>query len=160
MITNVLRALIGFTAAWVASAVVGFGVGCFYGVALLFHDGQGVEFLKAAVSGQKNAFDVFIFFGATSAFAAAAAALAVIVVIGVPLFAAVRKRQRMSAGQCIAAGLAIALAVAVLILGSQFAFGPLIDSEYWYCPEFVGILIAGPAATLLFWSIVRPGREA
>jgi hypothetical protein len=150
-----MRTLAGFAVAWATSVAVAFAAGCIYAVALMH--GHAVGFLKAVGAGQKDALNIFLFVGGTTAIAAAAIALLVIFVIAWPLYLLSKKLQRVSRPQYIAAGLAIAAVVVAVLLSLQLAFSPLaVGSEYYL--EIVTILVGGPAATLAFWSVVRPDR--
>jgi hypothetical protein len=90
--------------------------------------------------------------------AASAIALLTIIVIAWPLYLFSRQLQLMSRSQYIAAGIAVAGVVAGAVLPILLrTFTPVI-LESVHNLEIAAVLVVGPAAALVFWSIVRPNR--
>lgn len=155
MKSNGLRTLAGFVAAWATTVAVAFAAGGLYAIWLMRH--HAVEQTQAAVFGPKDALDAFLFFvGTTAAVTASVIGLLTILVVAWPIYPLSRRRQWVSWPQYVTAGLALAIGVAVVLSGLQLAFSPLVDSGYYL--EVVAVLIAGPSAALVFWSVVRPDR--
>jgi hypothetical protein len=146
------RVLMGFVAACAASVAVGFTAGCFY--AIRMETGYIADFLRAAVSGSKDALGVTFFVGATVAIAAAAIALLSAVFIALPLYLISRRHRHPTLWQHLLAGLGIGVVVSGILLTLQHLFHNFPETEGWF--EVAAIIVAGPVATLTFWAVTRP----
>jgi hypothetical protein len=146
----------GFVAAWAASVSVGFVSGCSY--AARMDRGHVVDFIKAAVSGNRDALSVAFFVGAAVAVAAAVIALLTALFVAWPLYLTIGKRQQTSLRVYLLAGVFIALLVAGILLALQHLIHDFPAVEYWF--EIATIILAGPIATLTFWTITRPSSSS
>lgn len=149
--TRLYRTLAGFAAAWGASVAVAFLVGCAFA---LFMGNDALSLLRAAAFGNKDALNVFLFVGGTSAIAAGVVAFFAAVFIAWPLHIASRKLQHVTLRLYILAGFGIALAVSGIFLVLQHLIGCFPATGLWL--EYVAIIIAGPIATLTFWIVAGP----
>lgn len=147
------RTLVGFTAAWCASIAVAFLVGCIFA---LFMGNKAGQLLNAAVYGNKDAVNVFLFVGGTSAMAAAVIAFLAAIFIAWPLYLASRRLRHVTLNLYVLAGFGMALVVSGVLLAFQHVIRDFPGSGLWF--EYVAILIAGPVATLTFWIITKPGQ--
>lgn len=152
--TKLSRTVTGFAAAWGASVAVAFLVGCAFAP---FMGNDALPLLKAAASGHKDALEIFLFVGGTSAIAAAVVAFLAVVFIAWPLYLASRRLQHVNLRLYILAGFGIALAVSAILLALQYMIRDFPGTGLWL--EYVAIIIAGPIATLTFWIVVRPAAD-
>lgn len=119
---------------------------------------DALELLKAAAFGDKDANNILLFVGGTSAIAAAVVAFLAAVFIGLPLFMASKKIQRGTLRLYVIAGFCIALAVSGILLALQQLIHDFPSTDVGF--EYIAIFIAGPIATLVFWIVVHSGRES
>lgn len=148
------RVLAGFAAGWSAAVAVSFFVGCIFA---LFMTNGPLDLFEAAVSGEMDALNIFLFVGGASAAAAAPVALLAVVLIAWPLYLASKRFQSVHLGLYIVAGFGIAFVVMGVLLFLEHEFNPLGPFGYWV--ESVEIVIAGPVGALTFWAITR-SRQA
>lgn len=147
-----LRMLAGFVAAWAASVSVAFLAGCVFA---LFMGNDAIELFKAAASGNKDALNIILFVGGTSAMAAGVVAFLATVFIAWPLYFFSRKLHHVTLCLYVLVGVGIALVVSVILLALQHLIRDFPGGGVWF--QFAAIIVAGPIATLTFWAIVRPG---
>jgi hypothetical protein len=149
-----IRTVFGFVAAWVSAVGIAFVVGCVVAPFMVYDAG---EFALAALSGDKDAWDIMLFIGGACAIAASVIGVLAGLFIALPLYLASRRLRHPTLRMHLMAGLGISWVVAAILFGLQHLTRDFPGTGLYF--PYTAILIAGPIATLVFWLIAKPMKE-